>query len=202
MEEEKERLEQFLTFYDKIQEREQEIKEQMLREDRESANYIHSNPLELADKRFQALTTLLYPNLPSGIVLENNKGTNQKRYDLTVQIEGDDSDGINDARVICFDWMLMMHGANHSIDFLWHDNRLFADMDPRPRAAWFSHVMASIFGTGKQYIATINTENYDSMLEFLSESGRKTMDDATLLTLRGDRQENKLLGIQFGKSGQ
>nr|VFK16160.1 MAG: Uncharacterized protein YydD, contains DUF2326 domain [Candidatus Kentron sp. LFY] len=201
MEEERERLHHFLAFSDKLQERQQEIKERMIREDREAADYARADPLESVDKRFQALAALLYSNHPSGIVLENNSGENQKRYDLTVQIEGDTSDGINDARIICFDWMLMMHGANHSMDVLWHDNRLFADMAPRPRAAWFSNVMNSIAGTGKQYIATINTENYESALKFLSESKKRAMQEATRLTLRGDKPENKLLGIQFGKSG-
>nr|VFK65465.1 MAG: Uncharacterized protein YydD, contains DUF2326 domain [Candidatus Kentron sp. UNK]VFK72413.1 MAG: Uncharacterized protein YydD, contains DUF2326 domain [Candidatus Kentron sp. UNK] len=199
MEEERERLREFLTFSDKIQEREQEIKEQMIQEDREAANYTHGEPLEFADGWFRELVELLYPGQASGIVLENNTGISQKRYDLTVQIEGDDSDGINDARIVCFDWILMMRGANHSMDFLWHDNRLFADMDPRPRAAWFSNIMQSIDGTGKQYIATINTENYESMSAFLSESETKKLNDVTLLTLRGDRAEHKLLGIQFGK---
>jgi uncharacterized protein YydD (DUF2326 family) len=115
-----------------------------------------------------------------------------------VQIEGDDSDGINAARIICFDWVLLMQGSNHTMGFLWHDNRLFADIDPGARAAWFRFVTTVLAGTGKQYIASLNTENFDAMKQYLDDDVAKTLTDSIRLTLRGDKAQNKLLGIQFG----
>lgn len=91
-----------------------------------------------------------------------------------------------------------MYGANHTMGFLWHDNRLFTPMDPPPRAKWFSHVLASLDGTGKQYIASLNTENYVAMNQHLSEEERSQLESSKKLVLRGDKPENKLLGIQFG----
>lgn len=132
-------------------------------------------------------------------MLGHNVGDNQVRYDLTVQIEGDDSDGINAARIICFDWTLLMRGARHSVEFLWHDNRLFADLDPNVRALWMDQAISSLKETHRQYIATINTENFDAMKPHLSPEINQVIEDAVKLVLRGDAPENKLLGIQFGK---
>lgn len=92
-----------------------------------------------------------------------------------------------------------MHGSNHAMDVLWHDNRLFADMSPEVRAAWFTYVMKALPGTGKQYIASLNTENYDAMLTFMTDENRAEPEKSRFPTLRGDRAENKLLGIQFGR---
>lgn len=196
--EEQRRLNEFLNFAASIKQREQQIKEKKVEEDRTAGEYLRDNQIASADIFFSSLAELLYPRIPAGIVIENNTGDNQIRYDLTVQIEGDDSDGINAAKILCFDWLLLMHGANHSMGFLWHDNRLFADIDPRPRAAWFSHLMKALPNTGKQYIATINTENFEAMKDYLTPEKIEALTKAICLTLRGDKPENKLLGVQFG----
>lgn len=196
---EREKLGEYLEFANTLQKHVQGIKEKMVVEDREAASYADSTPLSQADKNFSALAELLYPRTPAGIILEANPGDNQLRYNLTVEIDGDDSDGINAARVICFDWGLLLNGANHNCGFLWHDNRLFAHMDPKPRAAWFSNVLATAAVNGKQYIASLNTENYEAMKEYLSDSEWNGLQDSVVVTLRGDRQENKLLGVQFGR---
>lgn len=199
LEEEHAKLAEFLTFAATLKEKAQRVREQRVEEDRVAADYVASEPAAETDKYFSGLAGLLYPQSPSGMVLAHNVGDNQVRYDLTVQIEGDDSDGINAARILCFDWTVLMHGANHTVDFLWHDNRLFADMDPHVRAIWMNHALTSLQSTTKQYIATINTENFDSMKQYLGAEMRLALDGAVQIVLRGDKPENKLLGVQFGK---
>lgn len=196
--EEKEHLIDFLTYSDKLQDRAQKIKEKRLEEDKLAFNFVRKNPLKKADEEFKKIAELLYPRHASGIVLEDNSGDNQLRYNLSVQITGDSSDGINSARILCFDWVMLMHGAHHSIGFLWHDNRLFADIDPISRARWFSHVIKSNSHVGKQYIASINTENFNTMLPFLSKFDKHTLESAVKLVLRGDKPENRLFGFHFG----
>jgi len=199
LEEEHVKLIAFINFESSLKERAQRVREQRVEEDRVAGDYVASEPVAQIDKYFSELATMLYPQLPSGIVLGHNVGDNQVRYDLTVQIEGDDSDGINAARIICFDWTLLMRGARHSVEFLWHDNRLFADLDPNVRALWMDHAISSLKDTHRQYIATINTENFDAMKPHLSSEMNQVIEDAVKLVLRGDAPENKLLGIQFGK---
>jgi uncharacterized protein YydD (DUF2326 family) len=199
LEEEHAKLTEFLAFTATLKGKAQQVREQRIEEDRVAADYVASEPAAEIDKYFSALAGQLYPQLPSGIVLAHNVGENQVRYDLTVQIEGDDSDGINAARIVCFDWTVLMHGANHRVDFIWHDNRLFAHLDPHVRAIWMRHILTSLQSMPKQYIATINTENFDAMKQFLGVEERLALDTAVQVVLRGDKPENKLLGVQFGR---
>lgn len=193
---ERTKLEDYLTFVDKRKDELQQVKEVMLHEDSLANEYVKTNPHEEHNAFFKEIATKLYPRLTSGIIFDNNTGDNQLRYQFKVQIEGDRSDGIGDARTLCFDWLLLMRGQNHKINFLWHDNRLFADMGENPRAAWFKEILDS--KTDKQYIASINIENYESMKNYLDETEKQALDKAIVLTLYDDKPENKLLGIQFG----
>lgn len=198
MEEEFSRLKEFLNLSATFRERIQLLRERRVEEDRLAVDYVSSNPASDADQFFAELAEMMYPRTPAGIVVEANTGDNQTRYDLTVQIEGDDSDGINAARIIAFDWVIFMSGHNHTVDTLWHDNRFFADMDPQPRAAWFSYIISSLKDTGKQYIASLNTENYNAMTTLMSEEDNIAIANSVKLVLKGDSHLNKLLGIQFG----
>lgn len=57
------------------------------------SNYVATKPLAQAEGIFVNLAQLLYPHIPAGIVIDNNIGDNQIRYNIDVQIEGDSSDG-------------------------------------------------------------------------------------------------------------
>lgn len=197
-EDEKANIDAYLNFADEIKAKIQVIKEEDLEKEKLATQYLQSDPISEFDKIFAELAAIFYPQLASGIVINNNTGKNQLRYDLAIQIQGDDSDGINAARIICFDWMVFLHGANHSMEWLWHDNRLFADIDPRSRAAWFSYVINSLGSTKKQYIAAINIENYQASLPFLGEDEKDILEKSIRLVLKGDTPSNKLLGVQFG----
>lgn len=197
LEEEKERINQYLTFLVTLKEKSQQIKEKRLEENRFAIEYLQTKPLKNIEHKFVQVAENIYPNLPAGIVLDSNLGDNQIRYDLTVQIEGDDSDGINSARILCFDFVNLFNGSNHIMDMLWHDNRLFSDMDPVPRSSWFSYVLNNC--GNKQYIATLNMENYESMLSYFTEKEREMLKKSIVLKLKSDSPENKLLGIQYGK---
>jgi uncharacterized protein YydD (DUF2326 family) len=197
-EEERKRIRNYLSLSAKYQEKLQETREKQVEEDRLTTEYLSSDPLAAADQHFKFLAKVMFPNAPAGIVVENNINDSQLRYRINIEIEGDDSDGINSARILAFDWLLLMHGTHHNISFLWHDNRLFADIDPKSRAFWFVHALKSIKDTGKQYIAALNTENYDAMREFLSDEQSEQLEASIALRLRGDDPSHKLLGIQFG----
>jgi len=200
LEEEKKRLVEYLGLNAHLQDEIQKLKATQLFEDLKTKEYLITSPAAELDQYFRSLAEKLYPHSPAGISLESNTGTGKLRFDLAVHMEGKASDGINAASIVCFDWLLLMRGANHTMDFLWHDNRLFAHIDPRPRAAWFSNLLRTLPETGKQYIATINTENYDAMESHLADEDRVALRETVVLRLRGDKPENKLLGIQFSGS--
>ncbi|MDR1686697.1 MAG: DUF2326 domain-containing protein [Desulfovibrio sp.] len=201
LEEERNRLYMFFEMDMTLDLRAREIREKILADDSAADEYLRSNPLAELSERFTRLAHMLYPNDPAGLMISNNTGDNQLRYDISVKIEGDDADGINSARILCFDWTYYMYGANHTMDFLWHDNRLFAHIDPHPRAAWFSYVLQHSAQAQKQYIVSLNTENLVSMKGYMSQEAWSALNESIRLTLHGDKPENKLLGMQFGSAG-
>jgi len=62
-----------------------------------------------------------------------------------------------------------------------------ADIDPGVRSRWFAFVNKSVKLSGKQYIATLNTENLKAMAATLSEQEMKELASQVVLTLRGDK---------------
>ncbi|ENX11148.1 DUF2326 domain-containing protein [Acinetobacter variabilis] len=198
--EERDRINEFLQVVERQQFQGQLIKESKVDQDRLAFEYVQEQPLDNFNRDFIELVNRLYPRLPAGIVLDNNSGDNQIRYNLTVQVQSDSSDGVNSARIVCFDWLLLTKGQRHQIDVLWHDNRLFADMDAIPRAQWFKFVNEQLKNSNKQYIVSLNQENYDSMFEYLTEVEKESFNNSVIIRLSGDDPKNKLLGIQFGKT--
>lgn len=175
-----------------------EVRKEMAEQDSRAGRYLESAPIDWADERFRFLVGQLYPQEAAGIGLENNTNENKLRYDLSVDVQGQDSDGINAARIVCFDWLIFMYGAHHTMGHLWHDNGLFDHIDPRQRAKWLNLTIEALKGTGKQYIVSMNTENYASTLELLGDSEKVIAENSVIVRLFGDEPERKLLGIQVG----
>lgn len=196
---ERERLVEYNEAISNLEKQKLEIKAKRLEDDRKATAYVDSNPIQKFDDEFTKIANLLYPRVAAGITLTANNGDrNQIRYDITASIEGDGSDGISDAVILCFDWIVLTLGLNHSMKMLWHDNRLFADIDPKVRATWLNYISAEAQKRGYQYIISINTENFEAMKEYLSEDDFKAMKSKKIVKLKGDSPSNKLLGIQFG----
>ncbi|UMM63122.1 DUF2326 domain-containing protein [Aristophania vespae] len=177
------------------------IKQEMADQDKRAASYLKTQPLEWADKKFRTFIGRLYPQEAASIGLYNNINENKLRYNLSVDVQGQDSDGINAMRIMCFDWIIFMYGSHHNMGHLWHDNGLFDHVDPNQRAKWLSIAMAALCDINKQYIVSLNTENYTSLLEGLSEEERHIAENSVIMELQGNKPEHKLLGIQIGPSG-
>jgi uncharacterized protein YydD (DUF2326 family) len=153
--------------------------------------------LEEINSVFKAFSRRLYPDSPAGLSLKNNDGDNQIRFNFEVRIENDASDGINEARVFCYDLTLLTAGYNHHMKFTFHDSRLYSDIDPRQRAEIFRIADQSTRNSGRQYIATLNEDQIDGMRPYLSEQEyQNVIEDNKILELGDRRAEEKLLGIQ------
>jgi uncharacterized protein YydD (DUF2326 family) len=192
------RLDAFINGDRELQNEAIEVRKEMVEQDARARTYLESNPVDWADEKFRALVGELYPQEAAGIGLDNNTNENKLRYDLSVDVQGQDSDGINAARIVCFDWLIFMYGSHHNMGHLWHDNGLFDHIDPRQRAKWLSLTIEALKGTGKQYIISLNTENYSSTLDLLSNAEKEIADNSVIVRLFGDAPEHKLLGIQVG----
>lgn len=198
LEEERNRLQSFVQFDQNTKQKVQTIRTEMVEQDALALQYVQSEPLSAIDTHYRSLIGALYPDATAGIVLSNNDGQNKLRFNLEVLVQGQESDGIGNARVLCFDWLLFIAGRPNELGFLWHDNRLFADLDPKPRAAWFSALLKSTVLSDRQYIASLNSENFASMASNLSPDELNQLRESIVLTLRGDMDSNRLMGIRFG----
>lgn len=147
---------------------------------------------------FSDLAKQFYPEAPAGITLDINDGENKLRYNFDVRIEADGSDGINAVKIFCYDLAVLLMNQNHFFGFIWHDSRLFSDIDPRQRALLFRIANAYVEKQGKQYIATVNQDQIEAMKsEFSAEDYLSLFGTQhTVLTLKDDGPESKLLGEQ------
>ncbi len=146
---------------------------------------------------FRSFSKEFYEDKPGGIDITNNEGVNQIRFDIKVKIEDDTSDGINEVKIFCFDFTLLLASFNHKVGFVIHDSRLFSNMDPRQRATLFRIAYEYSNEYDRQYIATINEDNLQPLSDYYDKERIKSItQDSRILELTDKSPESKLLGIQ------
>lgn len=196
---EQERLLEYNAAKEKLENDRLTIKEDQLKNEINAKEYVETQPITNINDQYIKLTNLLYPRKESGVDFSlNSSDRNKIRYNVNVSLEGIGSDGIGDAAILCFDWVILTLGLNHKMKMLWHDNRLFADIDPKVRATWLSTISTEAENRGLQYIISINTENLEAIKEHLSERNFNSIESRKIITLKGDIPENKLFGMNFG----
>jgi uncharacterized protein YydD (DUF2326 family) len=176
-----------------------DIQKRFAEESIKTSQYLAETKIEREEKfsLFSTLVKSVYPNAPAGISLKNNVGKNKIRYDFGIKIEADKSDGINSVKIFCYDLSVMLMGCNHHINFIWHDSRLFTNIDPRQRAILFKLAYEYCNKYKKQYIATVNQDEIEIMkAEFTEAEFNEIFYKNKVLTLKDDKDENKLLGIK------
>jgi uncharacterized protein YydD (DUF2326 family) len=148
--------------------------------------------------KFREYSRELYGSVPAGLTVKNNDGENQCRFDIEAHIQNDAADGINQGKIFCYDFLLLTKRLRHSIDFLFHDNRLYADMDKHQRYSLFKLADGVCRQLDLQYIATINEDVIDSGREIASaeEFERLFVKPVVLELTDAPDGQGKLLGIQ------
>jgi uncharacterized protein YydD (DUF2326 family) len=146
---------------------------------------------------FRELSKRFYPRSAAGITIYNNIGDNQIRFDIDAKIEADQSDGINNIKIFCYDLTVLLKGSGHHLNFLFHDSRLLSDTDPRQTSEVFKTLSEYIQTSNKQYILTLNQNQLDEVKKYLSEDEYKSIiEDNICLKLKDQSAGDKLLGIQ------
>ena len=116
---------------------------------------------------------------------------------MEARIEDDSSDGVNEVRMFCFDWLILNCQVS-KIKFIAHDSRMYANMDPRQRETLFRIVYETCKQKDFQYICSINEdalESFESLMD--AEEYKNIIKDNIILELNDDAPESKLLGIQI-----
>ena len=176
-----------------------EIKIEFEQENIETNNYlIQAKPI--TDKNlsmFRSFSREFYDNKPGGIDITNNDGTNKLRFNINAKIQDDASDGIGEVKIFCFDWSLLKAKHNHKINFIFHDSRLLANMDPRQRAILFKLAHKQAASDGLQYIISANEDMLESIKGYFEiDEYRNVIENNKVLELTDKSDESRLLGIQ------
>lgn len=175
-----------------------EIREAFVKENSETNKYLKEN--EILKKRnievFNSFAEQFYENKTSGIIIENNEGENQNRFNIEATIDSDSGDGVNNVKIFCFDWTLLKTQYNHNIKYIFHDSRLISEIDPRQIAIMFEIANFNTSEHDLQYIITSNQKELDSLKEVLDRDDyKKLIEENIIEDLTDDSDEGKLLGI-------
>ncbi|GAB6482693.1 DUF2326 domain-containing protein [Bacillus cereus] len=153
--------------------------------------------LEQIMTTFRDLSKEFYDK-PGGIKIQNNDGENTIRFDIIAKIQDDSSDGVNEVKIFCFDMTLLLLQQNHKMKFLFHDSRLFSNMDPRQRYTLFKLAYNKTKEHNYQYIASVNEDTLISIKEIMNpEEYTEIIEKNVRLRLTDESEESKLLGIQI-----
>jgi len=193
-----ERLRDFQSLQQEFEERSQTNELEMSQENIRATEYLKSAKT-LTDEhndRFRSMAKRIWPANTSGLVVHNNQGDNQIRFDIQPRIQSDASDGIGETKIFCFDMTVLLAHKNHSLRCLMHDNRLYPGIDPRQRAELFRVAHEESTKNDCQYIASLNEDNLTSMNEEMdAEEFESLLKSHTVLELTDDSDTGKLLGI-------
>ncbi|MDH1264664.1 DUF2326 domain-containing protein [Pseudomonas sp. GD03944] len=175
-----------------------QIKLQLAEENLKANEYLDETELERSERLsiFSELAREFYPDSPCGITLGNNSGENKVRYDFDVRIEADGSDGINAVKLFCYDLSVAYLRSNHDVRFIWHDSRLFSDIDPRQRAILFKVAAALSEELGFQYIASVNEDQLNAVRPLMDDEDYDLLSQKVVLKLDDRGPEGKVLGVQ------
>lgn len=146
---------------------------------------------------FRSFSRRFYPDKPGGLTVVNNEGENQLRFDIHARIQDDASDGINEVKIFCFDMTVLSTRHNHNVEFLFHDSRLFSDVDHRQRAILFRIADEQARANDVQYIATVNEDQIVAMKDqFTEEEYKAIFTSNVVLELTDESPSEKLLGVE------
>ncbi|WP_142413103.1 DUF2326 domain-containing protein [Hathewaya massiliensis] len=178
------------------------IKLKMASEDIEASEYVEKKPLRDISNKFKEFIDYIYEEeRVSGVFLENNTGSNKLRFNIKPEITSEKSAGINNVKIFCMDMINLYNKINHRVEFIYHDSTLFSEIDPRQVYKMFK--LAEKICTDKhvQYIANLNYDMYEKVLEFAKLNDDLEFVDyiqqGVVKELCDDNLENKLLGIEI-----
>lgn len=192
------KLKSYRELMEQYKSRIDEIKEDFARENKETNEYLRNNE-ELKNRNIQVFSSFaeqFYANKPAGIIIENNDGVNQNRFNIEATIDSDSGDGVNNVKIFCFDWTLLKNQNNHNVKFIFHDSRLISEIDPRQIATIFRIANFNSKEYDFQYIISANQKELDAIkTEFTDQEYQDYIEKNIIEELTDKSDESKLLGI-------
>jgi len=196
------KLEASQALREQVDKEQKEIERDLAEENIRTDQYL-DDVRELVDeatKLFRSFSRELYGSRPSGLSVANDDSASQTRYRIDAHIRADAAEGINEAKIFCFDMVLLTLQRGHRIQFAVHDSTLFQPVDPRQRLAMFRIADRICRQDSFQYVATLNYHDLVSIQE-QSDSDESQFGslfaDSVVLRLTDGSPEEKLLGVEL-----
>lgn len=199
LEAQKDKLQNYEELIGNYHKKSLEIKESFIKYTQKTEEYLEEIKPIIKEKQefFRKLAKRFYPNNTSGITVYTNEGENQQRYTIEAKIESDNSDGINNVKIFCYDMTMLFRGHGHQVKFSFHDSRLFDGIDEKHKAEIFKVVNELFSHTDYQYIATLNQNQLNEVKSILTEQEyREIVEQNIILTLTDEDDSEKLLGVK------
>lgn len=194
-----ENLKKYQVLQAEYKEKLREIEKDQIEQAEKTDEYLKGMQSEIGELRnyFRNLVKRFYPHSIAGLTIENNDRDNLQRFDIDAKIESDNSDGINNVKIFCYDLTVLFKGQNHNMNFIFHDSRLFDGIDERQKAELTKVLSEQFSNTDKQYIASVNQNQLTEIYNILGdELYKEIIEDNTVLVLTDEDPSEKLLGIQ------
>lgn len=193
LKEKKNNIQQIRTFEKKIKQNIEKIKQDMSIANLKAEVYLDENikKLDKLNSEFMFLAKTFYEDKKSALLIKNNDGENQQRFNIDARITSDGSDGIQEVITFCFDWILLNCNKIKQ-GFIYHDSLLIADVESRQKEILFDLANQLCIKNNRQYIININS---DQILGF-NEKVINLINEKTILTLTDKSAKEKLLGIE------
>lgn len=199
LEAQKDKLQNYEELIGNYHKKSLEIKESFIKYTQKTEEYLEEIKPIIKEKQefFRKLAKRFYPNNTSGITVYTNEGENQQRYTIEAKIESDNSDGINNVKIFCYDMTMLFRGHGHHVKFSFHDSRLFDGIDEKHKAEIFKVVNELFSHTDFQYIATLNQNQLNEVKSILTpQEYQEIIEQNTILTLTDEDDSEKLLGVK------
>lgn len=197
-----EKLVEYKELKDEYEDKINEIQLDFKNQDIEAIKSLKSKKdiLEKNLQLFRSFSREFYENKAGGIEIITNENVNTLRYEIKASLDDDTSGGVNSVKIFSFDFTILKARNNHNINFLFHDSKLFSEMDPRQRAILFKLAYQNTINDNLQYVASLNQDQYDSIIQEYSDEEVKMIfgenDENIVLHLNDEKEDGKLLGIQ------
>lgn len=197
------KFDKLTTYKDVIKEYDNKISELNIKFENEniSTNQYLEKVKDLLNRNimiFRNFSKEFYQDKPGGIEVTNNIGRNTIRFNIDVKIQDDASDGINEVKIFCYDYTILKAQHNHNMSFLFHDSRLFGNMDSRQLTTLFKIAKQESEKFDYQYIASLNEKDLDIIKGELQNDKEyyEIIEKNIILKLTDESEKTKLLGIE------
>lgn len=157
--------------------------------------------IENISNKFKEYIEYIYEDKKeAGISIRSNDGNNKIRFNIEPMVSGEGSIGINKVKIFCMDFINLTLQNNHSVRFIYHDNAIFSETDPRQVYKMIKLAKKICKEEGYQYILNINNDLFDNIIEVAAQNEDydfiEYMKRRVVIELLDSSDKDKLLGVK------